>query len=338
MKNLGSVGQRNRFDGSLLYAGDEFERKTGRSKYLMAIYDTKYVWFLDKKKNRIKSEFSQKRHCPLCATVKHRLIFIKNGFRHVKCDKCGFVFVSPILADRAAERFYKKENAWVKVMLSKEERRVNRIMYRYALKFLRAENLSRNTNILDIGCGSGLFMEAARGTGWKVTGVELNKRMLVLARKKKLKVYRDLAGLKKSGDRFAVITLWFVLEHIKDPRRLLKDIAGLLLKDGLLLIGVPNLDALVNRLYGEESQTFAGHSHINFFNRDFLDGLVSEYGFTLIATETQITQLNNIKKFLTHMGVSQNSGVKRILRDLTPKYLHTHMLGSNLIAVFKKTS
>lgn len=338
-RNIGTIEERNKFDGSLIYSGDEFDKKTGRDKYLESRKKDSSLWFVDSITGRLKEGYAQKRPCPLCGFPEFEHLFVKDAFDHVKCNRCSFVFVSPVLTDDAYVRFYENDDRWTGVMLNEEERRINRMVYSYALRFLENENAIQDKKILDIGSGSGYFLEIAREFGWNTKGIELNKSMIGFSRGKNLDVTNDsLCNVRNGYGRFAVITLWYVLEHIKDLRGFMREVCDTLLHGGQLLVAVPQLDALVNRLYGKESATFAGYSHINFFNIDSLNQLVLDYGLELVAAETQITQLNNIKKYFRRIGVSVNSGINALLQDLTPEYIHKNMLGSILVAIYRKTS
>lgn len=335
-KSLTTIEERNKFDGSLIYENNEFEDKTNRTKYLeKRANNDSSLWFIDK--NEIKSEYREERECPICMNKEFELIFNKDGFDHVKCSSCQFFFVSSVLKDSVLMKHYENENEWVKVMLSDEEKRVNKIMYSQVLNFLdREKNIDSNL-LLDIGSGSGYFLEVAKELSWDPFGIELNKDMLSLAKKNGLNVTNlSMKHYINEGKKFDVITSWYVLEHIKNMKNFIGEMKELIKDNGLLFIAVPQIDALVNRLYYKESPTFAGYSHINFFNKDSLNNFIEPLGFELVAQETHITQLKNIKKYFNRLGVSNNSGVKQFIENLTPEYIHNNFLGSNLVSVYRK--
>ena len=302
IKTITTIEDRNKFDGSLIYQNNEFEKKTGRVKFLKAREEDSKLWFIDNLNMCIKEEYKEQRSCPICATSEFELSFNKDGFNHVKCEKCDFIFVSPVLTDKALIKYYENENKWTQVMLSDEERRVNKIMYELALSFLEKENKFNSKELLDVGSGSGYFLEVAKERGWSVKGIEFNKDMIELSNKNSLNVdNHSLEDLFKRGEKFDVISSWFVLEHIKDIKSFIRDIELLLKEGGLLLLAVPQLDSLANRLYWENSPTFAGYAHINFFNLDSINNFITSFKFELVAQETQVTQLNNIKKYFTQL-------------------------------------
>ena len=117
--------------------------------------------------------------------------------------------------------------------------------------------------LLDIGCGDGSFLLAAKAQGWAVTGVE---RFPEDARKKGLDVVTDVGELtfgrdggSPSGGRsdrpprtpaFDGITLWHSLEHMADPFALLGQVSALLVPGGKVIVAVPDFGGWQARLFG----------------------------------------------------------------------------------------
>ena len=100
-------------------------------------------------------------------------------------------------------------------------------------------NLRKPGRLLDVGCGIGLFLRAARATGWNVCGVEPS----LAARRFHLDDMPILRGSLESvlpSERFDLITFWDVLAHVRDPLQLLRKARELLADDGVVLIKTPN--------------------------------------------------------------------------------------------------
>lgn len=106
----------------------------------------------------------------------------------------------------------------------------------------RIEKIVNTGSILDIGCGRGSFLHEMRLNGWRVAGTEFNDETASYAREGfGINISADLAFKE---DSFDVITINHVLEHIPDPDQTIKKCYGLLKKEGLLVIAVPNLDSI----------------------------------------------------------------------------------------------
>lgn len=114
----------------------------------------------------------------------------------------------------------------------------------------RIQRLSRfvkKGRALDIGCGSGRFLRALRGSGWEVAGLELNDDTATAARAVHgLIVETSLDGF--SDTSFDLITITHVLEHIRDPDQLLEECVRLLRPGGVIAVAVPNIDSWQARM------------------------------------------------------------------------------------------
>ena len=104
--------------------------------------------------------------------------------------------------------------------------------------------------ILDIGCGAGDTGEILTGQGYTVDGITLSEEEKQVAGKvlRNVYVHNVEQGLPNTiTDKYDVIILSHVLEHICYPQRLLKDIRDRLSPDGILIIALPNLMHFASR-------------------------------------------------------------------------------------------
>lgn len=106
---------------------------------------------------------------------------------------------------------------------------------------LDALALTAGARILEIGCGTGGNLPLLGRYG-RVTALEMNSDARALARQKTGVDVRDGTlpqHLPFAGERFDVVCLFDVLEHVTDDRAALAAIAGLLAPGGCLLLTVP---------------------------------------------------------------------------------------------------
>jgi SAM-dependent methyltransferase len=96
--------------------------------------------------------------------------------------------------------------------------------------------------LLDVGCGAGYFLDAARETGWDVRGVELSPTAARVGREQlRLDIFQGtLAEAGFPDNWFDVVTLFEVVEHLRDPGAVLADAQRILKPGGLLAVQVPN--------------------------------------------------------------------------------------------------
>lgn len=321
---------KNAFDGSLVYGTGAFNRLTGRDRHLdqrQRVRD----FFTDPKTGSLKNEICEKRTCPKCQGDEKSELFVKDGFPHVRCLSCQLVYVTPIISEEAVMKFYAEESSWTEVLFSEEQIRLDKRKFDYGLQLIEARKNSGR--ILDIGCGPGFFLEEARERGWQVGGMEMNVRCV--ERLNSLNIPVCTAPLEHSDltdNSYDVVVMWEVLEHLRHPTEALQRVHKILKPGGVLLIMVPNFGSLVNRLMHEKGGTFAGYSHINFFEPSTLFQIQQQCGFDSIEIETVITELGTINNFLNfadpYMAKSEEA-----LPLLTPQYIHENLLGSRLLSI-----
>jgi 2-polyprenyl-3-methyl-5-hydroxy-6-metoxy-1,4-benzoquinol methylase len=324
------LNRKNAFDASLVMGVEHFNRSTGRDRHRASLLKD----LVDPQTGLIKKDLVRHRTCPICRDNNSNPLFVKDGFEHGRCPQCGLIYVNPVLRDDLVLEHYQDEASWVEVLESGPQVEMDRLKYAYGLDIARP--YLHGTKVLDLGAGTGLFVRLASANGFETTALELHKEN---ARRLSADGFRvvtqplDQANLPE--DHFDLVTLWEVLEHIVDPNILLNEIHRILKPKGVLLILVPNVEALVTRILHEKSGTFGGHSHVSFFNRRTLGRLLSETGFTMVEQETLITELGTINNYLSfeepYLGRAPT-----VLDVLTPELIHEKLIGSKLLMLVTK--
>lgn len=144
--------------------------------------------------------------------------------------------------------------------------------------------------LLDIGAGEGWALAYFRELGWKTTGIDYSQAGCAqhnphcLPDLKVGDIPTLIQGMLAAGEKFDVLWLDNVLEHLLDPLRSLREFRGLLRDGGLLILEVPNdFSALQEEAFakGLISRRFwiAIPDHISYFNRDGLTALCAEAGW-----------------------------------------------------------
>lgn len=132
--------------------------------------------------------------------------------------------------------------------------------------------------LLDVGCATGLFLDAARRLGgWDVQGVEPNKNAAQFGRRQLgLDIKRGTFAEADFGRRrFDVITMWDVLEHLRHPTAALEKATQLLKEEGVLFARVPHLEGIGARLFGRYWAGLDAPRHLHVFPRDVLTEMLS---------------------------------------------------------------
>ncbi len=160
--------------------------------------------------------------------------------------------------------------------------------YLDVLEVINSNTESMCKELLDIGCGSGIFIEWMTANGWNCKGVEPNKEAAQVARENKLNVFNGTLEeyALKQEDLFSVITMHNVLEHIPNPEKTLDVAKQLLNPSGILFIKVPNdfnkLQMDINEIIVNEYWWTREVGHVNFFSFESLDKLLDDKGFDIL--------------------------------------------------------
>lgn len=174
--------------------------------------------------------------CPLCQHERCRPLFVHGEEQHVRCLRCGLIYVNPRQVRGEIEAFYGEEYYALGQKIDYEAR-----VGFFAGVAARLESQVRPGRLLDIGCGYGQFLLACRQRGWQVAGVELGAAACARAREAGLEVFcGTLAQAGYPENNFDVVTLWNVLDHLAEPLAEVREIRRVLRPGGLICFRVPN--------------------------------------------------------------------------------------------------
>lgn len=146
---------------------------------------------------------------------------------------------------------------------------------------------SKHSRILDVGCGSGNFMEFLKQCGYnEVYGFDLSVEQCNYARSRGLNV--DVSNIfdfvKKSEHKYQIIFAMDIIEHFykNELTELFEGLYSLLTDDGILIIRTPNGDSIFSQhiIYGDLT-------HLTIFNPNSLSQILRLVGFKeIIFLET----------------------------------------------------
>lgn len=135
--------------------------------------------------------------------------------------------------------------------------------------------------ILDAGCGWGNFLQVLQKNQISYIGVDDSPEAVKICKMNKLNVKKiDLLELsQKNSQQFSAITLFQVIEHLKNPVDHLKAAKKLLKKNGVLIITTPNNQSPLRYLSGSHWSIYQTPSHFFFYSVKTLKQILTAAGF-----------------------------------------------------------
>lgn len=232
--------------------------------------------------------------CPVCNSTNiqnHQVVLdqsiSKESFVIMKCKSCNFQFTNPRPTLDEIDKYYHSEEY---ISHSDKSNSIINIIYKLARKFaLRSKRKLINKiakqkkgRLLDYGCGTGYFLQEMKKDGWKIAGVEPNDQARAISNHlNNQSVVRNLSELKMKNQKFNIITLWHVLEHIHDLNDMIKKLKDILKEKGKIIIAVPNIDSYDQQLFGEHWAAYDVPRHLYHFDQDTMKTLMLKHGLRI---------------------------------------------------------
>lgn len=161
---------------------------------------------------------------------------------------------------------------------------VKGIALKRKLKLINSE-YKNSKSLLDVGCGTGDFLQVASKAGWTITGIEPNEQARNIANSKTNGAIFNVETLfQLEENSFAVITLWHVLEHLPNLDEQFSIFNKLLKPEGALIIAVPNYKSYDAKLYREFWAAYDVPRHLWHFSQKSIQIWATRANMKLVKT------------------------------------------------------
>ncbi len=249
---------------------------------------------------------------PLKGYEKHNL---------VKSYPLGFVFCLEIPSEEDLINHYQKYSR-VDYLSPVTIKRYNELLDDF-------EKYRKTGNLLDIGCGTGLFLESARRRGWNVYGTEYTDSAIEICKSKGFTM--NQGKLNKSwykADMFDVIISFEVIEHINNPIEEVRNINSILRPGGLFYFTTPNFNSIERRILKDNYNVIQYPEHLCYYTARTINYLLENHGFkrkklnTTGISMTRIRTSRDLKKGMpmSESLISSSSSDEKIRRQLESNY------------------
>jgi 2-polyprenyl-3-methyl-5-hydroxy-6-metoxy-1,4-benzoquinol methylase len=220
----------------------------------------------------MKQVSTQEVACPLCAARVPMISHFKNGADRIrKCPACSVAFVYPhvsgpeLLSQYSPNYFRERYDS----LQQSEYLNMKSWQNKIAMCLGQVDRLrgAKTGLLLDVGCGKGWFLEAARERGWQVQGVELCAEVAKETMERVgTQVYiGNIFDVELPSETFDLVTMFDVIEHLEAPIEALRICYRILKPGGALALSTPNLCGLGCRLLGARAFAVWPDEHIFYF-------------------------------------------------------------------------
>ncbi len=225
--------------------------------------------------------------CNLCGSGERRLALRCEGFSFWRCRRCGLVYQNPQPVFEDLRRRYGE--GYFDYELENDRNFFN--LMKLGLRDIGFHDLPRERfaarRFLDVGCATGMLVEHMQGLGWQAKGVEICEASARYGRERRGVdiALGTLEDLRFADASFSVVHFSHVIEHVPDPKAMLREVRRILTPDGMAIITTPNVNGFQARLFGRRWRS-AIADHLTLFTRRTLRALLAETGFRVLRVVT----------------------------------------------------
>ena len=238
-------------------------------------------------------------HCPCCAsgnitkalecedyTVSHEIFEIWH------CANCSQRFTQNIPDQEAIGPYYQSDtyishSDTEKGLVNKLYKLARNYTLNWKLKLVaKWTGIQKGGSILDIGAGTGAFLENAQTQGWFVTGLEPDAGARKLSHEKYGLALDEPSRLfSLPGASFDAVTMWHVMEHVHQLHEYMAEIKRVLKQEGTALIALPNYTSKDATHYGKFWAAYDVPRHLYHFSPAAVRKLASQHGLQVETTK-----------------------------------------------------
>ena len=267
--------------------------------------------------------------CICCGSLSFSPVFLReDNTLVVRCQECYLEFVNPLPTIEAMQENYQKEMIGNEIdagfhsnYIIEREKRIRSFSKLYNSRLNLIESLYPGKgDLLDIGCGAGFFLNSAKERGWNCHGLEILPEYIKYAKEnfalENIRLESLDEPLTYDKNTFDVITLWDLIEHLRNPLKSLKQINRVMKPGGLLVMWTPNVKNAV--LLKGNWVGYKNLQHLYFFSVDSLNTMLGKAGFKIVFSKT-----NKAKK-----GLLESKGFNPFDKSTKPNKLIERFLQS----------
>lgn len=233
--------------------------------------------------------------CPVCGSDDLKKVFeavdhFSSGeaFPVCDCTRCGFRFTNNFPSEEVIGRYYDSPDY---ISHSDSDKGlINRLYHYFRKQMLRkkvdlvADHATGNPiRLLDIGCGTGYFLQAAKERGLVVSGIEKDKKARESATARSgLTVNDEKSFWEIEKASFDAVTLWHVLEHLEKLNETVSKIKEIITPEGIVVLALPNCRSYDAGFYKERWAAYDIPRHLWHFSPGTVEKLLVRHHLKIV--------------------------------------------------------
>ncbi len=245
--------------------------------------------------------------CLVCQSTNAALRYRITRFDVMGCRDCEMIFLHPLPSEEEIVELFRQlyttgEGSVPELkeyyQFTFEDEPGNPLVQQYERHLELIEHHHAPGRLLDLGCGTGLFLSVARRRGWEPFGVDESREATDWARDHFgldpwVQTFESFAG---AGRTFDVITGWDVIEHSRDPVALLEVARQCLAPGGFVALSTPNqrsmLDVVAGLMYRATGGRVTGPLEKFYIEQHFLYFTPASFRACLDRAGLEVVQLD----------------------------------------------
>ncbi len=271
-----------------------------------------------------------------CDFCKSKNIEIKNRNSEsnlYKCKKCNSLFRKyflPVSTDYSSKYFIEDYKNQYGKTYEEDEENLKRLA-KNRLDIIK--NIKPTGKILDLGSAMGFFLKEASLNGYETEGIEISEYAAnYCVSNLNLNVHNiSLLDFEYKKKEYDIITAWYVLEHICDFEKLLKNILFSLKDDGIFAFAMPNGNGISGK-FNKNYFKIVPPDHAFETNPKALDKFLKKYSLKKMYLKNQSVYYNRFCDIFNLQFLKENKGLKNMYNLFAKKY----NLGDTFECVYKK--
>ncbi|MEP7233900.1 MAG: class I SAM-dependent methyltransferase [Ignavibacteriota bacterium] len=289
--------------------------------------------------------------CDFCGADNYSKRYEKRGFNMVQCNKCGLVYTNPRLKQEKIAALYDSDyfqgHGFDKsIDYVKDVKEHSKAQSDFTLEDWDCDNIlallpsttgTTAPTLLEIGCGTGVFLDKAKKHGFDCHGLELSEYAANFVRQMGIPVEtKAIEDASYPQNSFDAIVMREVIEHLPHPLESLKTIHSWLKPGGVLFMATGNYDCPERKLRGSDWFYFMPEGHLNIFSNRTMRNYLAKAGYHGINVTNQGDKLMEVlrsKNIITTGDAKPRNIFKRAVFIIVRSINHFISSGMRIYAI-----